>query len=393
VVSDYAGESFRRVDMGFDHVDAPPATSVEVFAEREVVQREPLALALFSGALGRRLFPVFGYLPPNADPEALSDRAEDALDALESDGRPYLLVVFYSVTHAPFAAPMPAAARFSAPGYVGSNRYSYALQQLSDLAHTGERPADAEVAQVRALYDGALGSFDEAVGRLVARLDRDGQKQRILVVTGDHGENLFEPGATTEHGKWFTGGEAANRTALIVQAPGLPAGRISSVVSGVDLAPTLLDRVGLPVPPGLDGVPILGATPPDHAVFAETGLWLNGPAGAPPGAMGYPPLLELLEVEPGSGALVLKHRYVDETITAKLRAARRGPWELVYTPTEAGARYALFDLAHDRFGEHDLAGTSPPVMSELRAALLDWLSQDPERWLDPGDRLIRRVEQ
>src|SRR5205823_4708976 len=65
VVSDYAGESFNRMELGFDRVDAPPATSLEVFADREALQRLPIPLALFSGGWGQRVFPVARYLPVN----------------------------------------------------------------------------------------------------------------------------------------------------------------------------------------------------------------------------------------------------------------------------------------------------------------------------------------
>lgn len=394
VVSDYAGETFQRVDLGFETVDAPPATSIEVFAEREAFQRLPLALGLFSGPLGRRLFPVADYLPVNADPAALTERLLRQLERFEDDGRPFLLVAFYSVTHTPFAAPMPDAAAFTDPAYAGGSRYSYEIQQLDDLKRVGDRPPDADVSEVRALYDGALRAFDREVGRVLARLDEGGLTDRIVVVTGDHGESLFEPGATTNHGKWFAGGEAANRTALILQGTGVkPGTTIGGVASGVDFAPTLLDAVGAPVPPRLDGIPLLRTPPaPDRVVFAETALWLAGKDDLPPGAIAYPPILELLEVEPGSHALVLKQKYRDLTVTAKLRAARRGPWELVYTPTRGLPRWQLFDLEHDPYGENDLIAERLDVAKPLRDALFDWLAQDRLRWLDASLKLTARVE-
>ena len=393
VVSDYAGESFSRVELGFDTVDAPPATSVELFADRETFQRLPLALAFFTGAVGARLFPVAGYLPDNADPAALTERALARLDALEETGKPFLLVVFYSTTHTPFAAPMPDARAFSSPGYAGPSRYAYELQQLEDLGRFGQAHPLEEVEQLRALYDGALRAFDREVGRLLDRLDRDGLRDRIVVVTGDHGESLFEPGATTEHGKWFAGGEAANRTALLLQGAGVPVGTVEGVASGVDLMPTLLDLAHAPIPSGLDGVSLLRGVPSDRAVFAETTLWLGGAVDTPPGALVSPDVTQLLEVSPRSHALVLKQRYQERAVTAKLRAARRGPWELVYMPTEREPVYTLFDLELDPFAQRDLFTARPEVAGPLRAELLRFLAADRLRWLDPQDRLVPRVEQ
>jgi arylsulfatase A-like enzyme len=392
-VSDYAGESFSRVDLGFDAVDAPPATSVEVFAEREAMQRLPIALGLFTGALGQRLFPVTRYLLVNADPALLTDRAFARLDELERGSAPFLLLVFYSVTHAPFAAPMPDAAAFTSRAYRGASRYAYDLQQVSDIARAAERPPDAEIAQVRGLYDGALRSFDAEVGRFLARLDSDGLKDRLVVVTGDHGENLFEPGATTEHGKWFEGGEAANRTLLALQGPTIAPRRLAPLASGVDFFSTVLAATGVAAPPGLDGISLLGEVPADRTVFAESALWLGGRDDSPPGALWYPPILELLEVEPGTHALVLKRQYVDRTVTAKLRAARRGRWDLISMPVRVGRQLRLFDLEADPFGQRDVLAAHPDVAASLTSALDRWTEQDRLRWFDAEMKLVPRAEQ
>jgi len=393
VVSDYAGEMFRRVQFGFDRVDAPPQTSLEVIADREVIQKSPLVLGLFSGGLGQLLFPPIRYLPVNADPALLSDRVEDQLDALEAEGKPFFLLAFYSVTHAPFAAPMPDATLFSDPTHGGPSRYSYELQQVQDLTRASTRPADTEIAQIRSLYDGALHAFDRQVDRILKRLDEDGLKDRLVIVTGDHGENLFEPGTTTEHGKWFEGGVAANRTALLVEGHGVPAMEISGLASGIDFAPTVLQILGIPVPPMMEGVPLLAPRDSDRTIFAETALWLGGEGAAPPGAIAYPPLLELLEVEADSHALVLKRKYSEITVTSKLRAARQGSWELVYLPTAHRPRWTLFDLQADRFAQRDVSTEYPEIRRVLQAKLLGWLREDALRWLDVGDRLVARIEE
>ncbi len=393
VVSDYAGETFRRVDFGFGLVDAPPATSVEIFAEREAFQLLPLALAFFSGPLGQRLFPVAGYLMTNADPDALTDRVLRRLDALEQSSQPFFLLAFYSVTHAPFAAPPGDVAAFADPAYRGQSRYSYDVQQVKDIPRLATRPDEPEVEQVRALYDGALRAFDRQVGRVRRQLDADGLHDRLLVITGDHGEGLFEPGATTEHGKWFAGGEAANRTALLLEGKGIAAGVARGVASGVDFLPTVLDALHLPLPAEIDGQSLLRPLAADRTVFAETGLWLGGKASAPPHAIEYPAIVELLEVEEESHALVLRRQFAEIANRAKLRAARAGPYQLVYTPTGHGARWELFDAEHDRFFQHDLAAARPEVLRPLQRRLLHWLAEDPLRWLNADDELVPRVEE
>lgn len=386
VVSDYAGESFSRIDFGFERADVPPATSLEVFADREALQRLPLALAFLTGAWGQSLFPVGRYLPVNADPSLLTDRVEAELSRLEGEGKPFFLVAFYSVTHLPFAPPMPDATRFTNPGYSGPSRYSYELQQLGDLGRLGGRPSDEEIAQVRGLYDSSLFSFDREVGRILERLEDDGLTDRIVVVMGDHGENLFEPGTTTEHGKWFKGGALANRSLFLVDAPSQHL-VVPARVGGVEVMPLWLSWAGVPGP---DRKPEFAA---DRPFFAETALWLGGAASAPPGALAYAPLIDLLEVEAASHALVLRERSTDETVTAKLRAVTEPPWVLVYTPTTEGSRFELFDLENDPWAERDLADQRPEVAARLSSQLLRWLEEDPLRWLDAKLHVVRRVEQ
>jgi hypothetical protein len=143
----------------------------------------------------------------------------------------------------------------------------------------------------------------------------------------------------------------------------------------------------------MEGVPLLAARDPDRTIFAETALWLGGVSAAPPGAIGYPPLLDLLEVEADSQALVLKRKYSEITVTSKLRAARWGSWELVYLPTAHQPRWTLFDLGADRFAQRDVSAEHPEIRRSLQAKLLGWLREDPLRWLDAGDRLVARVEE
>ena len=157
--------------------------------------------------------------------------------------------------------------------------------------------------------------------------------------------------------------------------------------------PTLLDAVHLPAPADVDGISLLRGIPEGRAVFAETAQWLNGKEGAPPGAMAYPPILDLIEVEEGSHALVLKRKWFDRTVTAKLRALRKGPWELIYTPTDRDPLWKLVDLSRDPYGQRDLSKERPEVLVPLQRELKEFLRQDRLRWLDAQDRVVARIEQ
>lgn len=104
---------------------------------------------------------------------------------------------------------------------------------------------------VRAAYWAMVDLIDAQVGRLLAALDRSGQRENTLVIfTSDHGEMLGDHGIYLK-GPYFY--EPAVRVPLLVRLPGrIAAGRRTpALVELADLAPTLLDACGLPRQPGM----------------------------------------------------------------------------------------------------------------------------------------------
>jgi arylsulfatase A-like enzyme len=122
-------------------------------------------------------------------------------------------------------------------------------------------------------YEQEIRQLDDEMARLVARLDALLPPERfVLVVTADHGEEFGEHGGTV-HGQLY---DEILHVPLLVRWPGkIPAGRtIDEQVSLVDVAPTVLDLVGLDatVKSGLSLRPLLGERPAtlDRAmIFAE----------------------------------------------------------------------------------------------------------------------------
>jgi arylsulfatase A-like enzyme len=94
------------------------------------------------------------------------------------------------------------------------------------------------------LYDGNLAYVDQEVGALRRTLERQGLWDRtVLIVTADHGEQLFEKGYISHSAQVH---EQSTRIPLIVRMPGGPRGtRVADLVDLLDLAPTILDLFGL----------------------------------------------------------------------------------------------------------------------------------------------------
>lgn len=395
VVSDFAGDIFSRIDLGFGEIETPTFDMRELVRQRAIERETPLLPFLVTRA-GRAIFPVVRELATAADPRLV---AHDALRAIDrAGGGPFFETVFFSTAHFPYAAPEPYAAAFTKAGYRGRFKYDKPVGLGSDA------PPDADdVAQARGLYDGAVASIDDAVDVLLRGLDDRGlAESTIIVITADHGESLGEPGRGSGHGDHLFGDEGTHVPFVVIDPRRAPQKRVETVVRDVDLAPTLYELTGVAGPSDLDGrslVPALAGAPlPEAFAFAETGLWFTQEIqGVPPGLrIPYPTLEGLTELDAVHGdEIVLTEEMKNLTLVAKHRMVRDERWKLVYAPTRAGVVYRLFDTQADPQELHDLAPTRPAEVARLKAALWQWMLEDramTERggWLVPRSDVVRR---
>ncbi len=140
-------------------------------------------------------------------------------------------------------------------------------------AHLGRikkmRMTDAQWAQVRALYAGEVEHVDGCLRALEDGLRAAGVLDRTaIVVASDHGEGLGERGSNTGHAYGLN--RELVDTPLIVIG-GVPAARVAVPSSNMDLAPTVLDLLGLPADPRMQGKSLVGDTlaPPLPRVVAS----------------------------------------------------------------------------------------------------------------------------
>ena len=102
-------------------------------------------------------------------------------------------------------------------------------------------------------YDGEIAFVDQQVGRLLDALRaRRVLDETLIVVIGDHGESLGEHG---EEGHGIFVYDAVLRVPFVVSGPGVPSGvTVPEQVRALDLAPTILDILGMPPAEKVDGV-------------------------------------------------------------------------------------------------------------------------------------------
>jgi tetratricopeptide (TPR) repeat protein len=203
--------------------------------------------------------------------------------------QPFFLFLHLYEPHAPYAPPEPFARQFADP------------------------------------YDGEVAAADAVVGELVAELRRLGRyEDALIMLVSDHGEGLGD------HGELRHGVLLYQETIRVPWILKLPHGawrgrRLTGPVSLADLAPTLLEAVGIAPESGTDGLAIFGSrrdadrTP----IYVET--W-------------YPRLrLGWSEL-----AAMIDRRY----------------------STISGPKPELYDLEHDPGERHDLAGEMRRLVSE-----------------------------
>jgi len=121
-------------------------------------------------------------------------------------------------------------------------------------------------------YDAEIASVDAQVGRLLGALRADGRlDETLVIVVADHGEMLGEHGELT-HGFFIY--EGATHIPLIISGPGVRAGVISDQVRIVDVVPTALSLLGLPVPKQVQGTNLMPLARGQHlGLVAHAESW------------------------------------------------------------------------------------------------------------------------
>jgi hypothetical protein len=378
VITDFAGDIFQRADLGFQRVRAPTFSLREVVRERIVEAHKPL-LPLLRGRLARWALPVLREIHTAPDASLLTREALDEID--REPGRPFFLTLFYSTPHFPYSAPAPYYRRFVDPSYRG--RYLYSKAQLLGQ----EAPPDeADIRQIRGLFDGAAAATDQALGELFDGLRARGLGgNTIVLVTADHGECLYEPGRGQGHGDHLFGSDAVGVPLVVYDPTTSQSRRVTQQVSTVDLAPTLCELVGVRCPEGMDGrslAPLLrGQSLSPRPVFAETGLWFTEQIPELPARLRfpYPDLPFVTEVvREHEDEIAIRPEFEPITTATKHRMVRDERYKLLYMPARSGVVYELYDTLTDPGERTNVIAREPAVAQELRDTLWQWMLEDSD---------------
>ena len=249
--------------------------SASVSTLPEILQANGYATAGFHG--GGNVSGFYGFAR-GFEKYKRTDEIEEAIAWIrETPQRPFFAFVHTYHVHDPYT-PQPPYDTWFAKDYQGpisSDRESLLGQtddetfnELRDVFWSRVDPTRSEdIEHLKALYDGQIREIDARVGELIqAALEAD--ERTVIVLVSDHGEEFYE------HGKFLHDQlyEELLKVPLILRLPSGGKGRIEERVSLIDLAPTLLDVIGLEAPTHFQGsslVPVLQGAEGRALVYGE----------------------------------------------------------------------------------------------------------------------------
>lgn len=247
---------------------------------------------------------------------------EEAVKFVTKDSqKPFFLYLAFSAVHAPYNPPPGADPNFN--------------------------PEDKTERPTRRGYGAMTTSMDSAIGRVLAALEKSGQKERTLIffLSDNGGPVRYGPG-TIGASNLPLGGEKLElreggiRVPFVMSWPGmLPSGKVDNQpIVSLDILPTALAAAGVAIDPAwrLEGVNLLPYLTGKNDAAPHQALCWN-----------FPPQ----------------------------RAIRKGPWKLVKW-TQPGqvplTDWQLYNLDEDIGETRDQASVHPEIAEQLKKQWEDW---------------------
>jgi len=165
----------------------------------------------------------------------------------KNNHRPFFMFMHYYDNHWDYLPPAPYDTLYD-PNYVG---VIDGIKIVWEPLYSNP-PEDRDIEHMIALYDGEVRQTDNDLGEMLSFLkEKHLLDNSIVIIAGDHGEQFYEHGHTSHHGIF----EELIHIPLAISIPdkSTKKQKIDSLVSGVDILPTILNFVAVPVPDICEG--------------------------------------------------------------------------------------------------------------------------------------------
>ena len=322
----------------------------------------------FNNPLGYRVFPftdINRAVAPVYDGRYFINDLVTAIGRLRAEER-FFLVAHLCIAHWPFDHASPV-----------------------EFEH---RPGADSFMQV---YDSALTKVDAQLGRILDALKAAGlYDNSVIVILSDHGESAEGHGSDLRNSE-------QNRTLLAWKPAGGPAHRdVARLVRTIDIAPTILDLLGLETAGrAFDGVSLkpwlLGegapGSPGSESVIMETEFALNAQGGV--GLAVQDMIAEGIQFYEfdRTGLVTVRDDHMALLTRRRARAILTPDWKLVRDIIIRGGvesvRTALYDVRADPRCEKDVAADEPGAFQDLWDRLARYYGPEIA---PPGAENVRR---
>jgi arylsulfatase A-like enzyme len=284
-------------------------------------------------------YPKSDTPPPSHrdDPKTTERIANDAVTFIDAHkDRAFFAYLPFLAVHTPIGA---------RPDLVAKYEKKKASAPADDWGQ--ERERKVRLVQNSAVYAAMLEQLDSAIGRVLAALERNGLKEKTVVIfMSDNGGLSTSEGHPTSNLPFRAGKgwpyEGGIREPLIICAPGIaaPGSTCDTPVISTDFYPTMLELAGLPARPAqhLDGVSLA-------------------------------PLLKGSSLDRGR-PLFWHYPHYGNQGGAPHGVVREGDWKLIEW-YEDGA-FELFNVPQDISEKNNLAAQQPERVKTLHAKLAAW---------------------
>ena len=272
-------------------------------------------------------------------------KAINWLESAKKDA-PFFLYIHTYDTHLPYSPPEPYNKMFAPKDYQGqftqplprNNRDSVATAHVGagfkgkKLSYeylktiSGLLPKE-DIDYVVSQYDGEAAYQDKQFGMFLDKIRESGlDKNTIIIVTADHGESLYD------HGTWDRFGSedlynSALRVPLMMKCPDKGFDTYPADVQLIDIMPTILQQIGIPVNKDAQGIGVLDKKQTRDYIIAEASL--------------------------------------------ARQAFKKGQWKLI----AASSSYELYDLDKDPQEQNNLASKNPDKVYEMVQELMGILKK------------------
>jgi len=248
-------------------VGLPPATAVWYETMRiEDRVRHPQAGGRFD-------FKGATPFPGDADVTHSAFVATQTIEFLRRQRKeqPFLCIAGFYSPHSPWVVPQRYLdqydpAQLTLPDFPPEVEAQRPAQDTVDALYS-----DAQLRAARHGYYAMISEVDHYVGQILDELAAQQLDENTIVVfTSDHGEWL---GEHLRYGKGYPGHDCVSRAPLLMRLPGgVQDERVSILVEGVDVIPTLLEAAGIQIPPHVQGRSLLPALTGPQPLAQKTAL-------------------------------------------------------------------------------------------------------------------------